>query len=175
MLVNDFRYTLYGLYACILHELGHLLFMHAFRMEVNRVIFYGAGIKIKLNKGRFYPILHELVMLSGGCFVNLLTFVLFAISAENTELQIFGIINLSIGLFNLFPLRHFDGGKILHLLIDKFSAPKATAENHNLLQIAGMIFIFTFMALLMYFRISNFTLFFTLLYFIIADTFLQNS
>lgn len=175
MLINDFIYTLYGLYACILHELGHLLVMQIFHMEVIQVIFYGAGIKIKMDKEKFYPVLHEFVMLLGGCIVNFLTFMLIGFQTEYTELQIFGIINLSIGMFNLFPLSHFDGGKILHLMIDKFSSPKASAGNHIVLQVMGIVFVFALISLLMYYKISNFSLFFTLIYFGIAEAFLQNS
>lgn len=175
MLVEDFQYTLYGLYACILHEIGHLLCMQIFHMEVTQVVLYGAGIKIKMDKSRFYPIFQELIMLSGGCMINFFTFILFGFLENHPEIQMFGVINLTIGAFNLLPLRHFDGGKILHLLIDKFGSVKNNARNHKLLQAIGIILIIIFMILLTYCKISNFTLFFTLSYFIIAERFLQNS
>lgn len=175
MLINDFRYTLCGMYACILHELGHLLIMQFFHMEVIQVIFYGAGIKIKMDKGKLYPVSHELIMLLGGCMANFLTFFIFGFQTEYSELRMFGIINLSIGLFNLFPLNHFDGGKILHILIDNFSSSKSVAGNHLSLQIMGIVFVCALVALLMYHGISNFSLFFTLIYFGIAEAFLQNS
>ena len=45
LLMENHRYALYGLYACIIHELGHLMMMQTLGVKTDKIVFYGAGIQ----------------------------------------------------------------------------------------------------------------------------------
>ncbi len=92
------------LFFCFVHELGHLLAMRIVGAEVTAIRFYGGGIGISADTEELSK-LARLIIYSAGCFTNLS----FALILQDP-------INLAIALFNLMPVRYFDGGMILRLL-----------------------------------------------------------
>ncbi len=120
--IEGTSYIVLGLIACMLHELGHIAFMCIFGVPPKEMYFYGAGIKIIPNYTRTLSVRRELVILLAGSFSNLLIFaVIYFFSRGSFQAQLFSAINLIIGIFNLIPFRHFDGGRILELLLNDSS------------------------------------------------------
>lgn len=105
-----------SLLACLLHESGHLLAMKICGAGAERIIFYSGGIALKRHIGSAMPhTSQEIFILSGGCIVNLLLFII----SEIAGARLFGMINLVLMMFNLLPLPSLDGGRIIMLLAEK--------------------------------------------------------
>lgn len=119
MLFENSKYLLVCFVACLLHESGHLIVLLLNKVKLNKVCFYGAGIKIIPDKlFDFTSDETKFAVLIAGCLFNFITFLLLK-SSSNTLLRIFALVNAGIGAFNILPLHFLDGGKILVLIIHK--------------------------------------------------------
>lgn len=161
MLCRESNYAVYGLYACLLHETGHLVAMLVLKQSVNKLVFYGAGIKIvqpsfSLKLG----LRDELFILSAGCAVN---FVLCAVSVILNN-EVFAAVNLLIGIFNMLPLYFLDGGKIILLFLYYFLNTENGLKAEKYLKAADIIIIPMVLILFKAFGLGNFTLYMTLIY-----------
>lgn len=107
---------LLGLFACILHELGHVFVMSLYKAYPEKIRFYCAGIKIASSRFALCKT-KELLIHSAGIIINLIMFFTMYYLSDIYEVRLFGVINLLIGMFNLIPFRQFDGGKIMDILI----------------------------------------------------------
>lgn len=111
-------YIFMGMIAATVHELGHIIAMCITDVPPKDVIFYGAGIKIVPNYKKILSFKKELMILSAGSLTNFLIFaMLFTLFQGNFKAELFAVVNLIIGLFNIIPFRHFDGGRIIDLFI----------------------------------------------------------
>ncbi len=104
-----------ALLCCILHELGHISAMCFFGSSPARIIFYAGGIKIQTAKNKLVSHDQEIIILLAGCTVNLLIALMIYILCGH--LNHFAYANLFLGIFNLMPVKYFDGGRILNELI----------------------------------------------------------
>lgn len=163
------NYVLLGLAACLWHETGHLIAMRLCKIPVKRVVFYGAGIKIVpdklINFTGFWA--SFLALISGSAANFTASAVLW--STPNADLKLFAAINLVIGLFNLLPLRHLDGGKLLLLLIRRLCTFSTACLMERFL---GWLNVFLIMAVLIIFAFTgkgNFTLYATLCYLLVSS------
>lgn len=173
MLLQDTRYTAYGLYACMVHEFGHLLLMQALGIKTESLQFYAAGIKLRMKDSRILSFRKELLILFGGCAINFAVFCVFwALSGKNTQMMIFAAVNLLIGLFNLMPIKGFDGERISNLLIERFCSIEKILLVKNLVRffcalLLGAVLVYFFMQ-----KSRNLSLYFTLLYFLVSSLFI---
>lgn len=162
MLIGDNRYALFGLAACIWHELGHLAVMRLCGISVKRLVFYGAGIKIVPDKQLdFTAFRTQLAVYLAGSSANFLAAVLLWFS-ESPAVRIFAAVNSVIGAFNLLPLQYLDGGKIIVLFIRNFCEFSLSARLELYLK---RLNIFLILAVLITFLVlgrGNFTLYLTL-------------
>lgn len=161
MLCRESNYAVYGLYACLLHETGHLIAMFVLRQPINKLIFYGAGIKIvqpsfTLKLG----LRDELFILSAGCAVN---FVLCAVSVILNN-EVFAAVNLLIGIFNLLPLNFLDGGKIILRFLYYFLNTENCLKAEKYLKAVDIIIIPLILNVFKALDLGNFTLYVTLIY-----------
>lgn len=163
------NYALLGLAACLWHETGHLIAMKLCKIPLKKVVFYGAGIKIVPDKLiNFTGFGSSFLTLISGSAAN------FAAAAAlwgtpNADLKLFAAINLVIGLFNLLPLRYFDGGKLLLLLIRQLCAFSTACLLERFL---GWLNVFLIMSVLIIFAFTgkgNFTLYATLCYLLVSS------
>ena len=104
-----------ALICCILHELGHITAMCLCSAPPERITFYAGGIKITPCSGKMISPCMSVAVLSAGCMVNIL--LAGAVWLLCGRLSYFGCANLFLGLFNLLPLKYFDGGRILSELV----------------------------------------------------------
>ena len=119
MLLSNRKYLFLGFAACLWHELGHLIFMSAKRIKIDKIVFYGAGIKIVPDKSfNFTGIQSQFFVLSAGCAFNFVLYIILN-NSSNAAIKIFAVLNAGICAFNLLPLQFLDGGKLLILLIYK--------------------------------------------------------
>ncbi|MCL2018351.1 MAG: site-2 protease family protein [Oscillospiraceae bacterium] len=119
---DESGYSIMGICACIIHEAGHLISLFIEKKDFKSLIFYGGGMKIDLGK----TIESSLFIIIAGSLSNFICFiVLFFLPLEIFILKVFAVINLIIGVFNLLPIRYFDGGRLLEkILLNLFSADK---------------------------------------------------
>lgn len=99
---------------CFLHEIGHIIAMTLSGVDIKSVKFYSGGIKISADDLEWYSITKRLLIYSAGCTVNFLLVCIMLMFSDYES----ALINLFLALFNLIPLAHFDGGMILHTLIN---------------------------------------------------------
>lgn len=158
--------ALLGLYACLLHEAGHLMVMELVRVPVRKVVFYGAGIRIESIGLELTGWFREALVLVSGCAVNIVIF-LGTISSPYASLRLFALMNLSIGIFNLIPVKKFDGGRLFTLLGQRFIPPRLFGLWEWIRRIVAALLI-AVMALLAP-ESLNMSAFITLGYFIIME------
>lgn len=160
-----------GLFACIFHEFGHILMTEFAGVKIEKIFFYGAGIKISLSKRKILIFSKDLLILLGGSGINFLSFGLFLFLGEVKPTFVpFAMFNLIIGIFNLLPFRNFDGGKILQLIIDEKCIGSFKTDNYQfirfLLIFLALIF---FILIFMWNKTTNVTFLITICYFLFNE------
>ena len=88
----------------IMHEISHMLVAIILKMNVYEIELLPIGVNAKYT-GKISNFKELLISLAGP-----IASFLFALMFEN---ETFKLMNLSIAIFNLMPIRPFDGGKIL--------------------------------------------------------------
>jgi len=104
--------------ALILHECGHLAVALLCGVKVRTVGICITGLYTKRESG---PRLANLLISFSGPLVNLLL-----AAALQSGLPAFARVNLIIGIFNLLPLPHSDGSRIIALLRQR--SPRRTVR-----------------------------------------------
>ncbi|MCM1023785.1 MAG: site-2 protease family protein [Prevotella sp.] len=162
MLIGDNRYALFGLAACIWHELGHLAVMRLCGISVKRLVFYGAGIKIVPDKQLdFTPFRAQLAVYLAGSFANFLAAALLWFS-ESPAVRIWAAVNAVIGAFNLLPLQYLDGGKIIASVIRCFCEFSLSCRLEQYLKRLNLVLILAVLITFAALGRGNFTLYLTL-------------
>ena len=157
----------------MIHECGHLIAMNIVNVKTNRIVFYGAGIKILPENRRMLSFKEDLFILSGGCLLNFISIPIFLFLGRNNDLFcFFAILNLITGLFNIIPLKNFDGGKIIDLIIERYCPHNCIRFLKMLIKII-YVFLIIFVSIIL-FRNSwgNVTFIITVVYFIISTIFM---
>ncbi|MEG0614493.1 MAG: site-2 protease family protein [Oscillospiraceae bacterium] len=173
VLLKEQKYTLFGIYACIIHEFGHAFVMRILGINIGNVIFYGAGIKIVYKSDRILPLWKDIIVLFAGSATNLLlAFAMLIFSAGKENFLIFAGTNIVLGIFNLLPINCFDGGRIAELLIERYFLEKNMIFAKNFLKIFSYSIIGILAVLFLIGGNYNFTFYVTIIYFIISSVFL---
>lgn len=107
--LNDDRLGLMSLLFCTAHELGHFAAITFFGASVREIRFYGAGIKMSSCGSELLSKPKRAAIYLGGPAVNFV----FALLLRGD----LSAVNLWLGVFNLLPIKYFDGGKLLALAI----------------------------------------------------------
>lgn len=156
-----------SLFAAVFHESGHLLIMKMYSMKINRVMLYGAGIKIKYYKTVNMGILCETAVIMSGCCVNfILAGILFFIPERTFYMTDFMNANIAVGIFNLMPVKCFDGGRFLRMIYEHtFHSYRTVCIFENIISVLFIIIIIIAALIL---GISNLSLYFTLIYFLLV-------
>lgn len=165
------RYAVWGLAACLLHELGHLAVMKICGIPVKRVLFYGAGIKIVPDKEFcFTDFSSEFLVLIAGSSANFLIALIAAVSgiSDSFEMRLFSVINIIIGVFNLLPLQYLDGGRLLLAVIRRICSFSTACQLERFLKWANVFLILSVMIVFAFAGRGNFTLYITLCYLLVS-------
>jgi len=133
--VNGWRLLTVVLAAAAIHEMGHYFVLRAYHAPVLEVRMGLLGMVMKTDT-RYLSYGKELLAVLAGPGANLLCAQVLS-CLDCYDLTTFIGANVSLALFNLIPLRHLDGGKILYLLATWFLGPE---EGERLVCTAGIIF-----------------------------------
>lgn len=168
-LIQDNNYMLLALIACILHEFGHIFLMCLFGVAPKRITFYGAGIKITPNNKTITSNLQDFIILIGGSVTNLIILsILYPLSKDNFHVSLFAIFNLIIGVFNLIPFKHFDGGKIIELfLVSK--VPEKSIKIRKIIRVISIILLLALAIWLVTQHSMNVSLYFSIGFIIFSE------
>ena len=152
--------------ACIIHESGHLSALFFEKRDFTSLTLYGGGIKIGYKK----DIDASFFLILAGSLFNMLFFVFFYfVFPLNFTFKVFAVINLIIGIFNLLPLRFFDGGRLFEKIIIKLlPAEKALNLSRKTEKITAFLTILT-PFFIMLFGGFNMSVMFVMIYVIICD------
>ncbi len=171
-LIQESSYMLLALIACMLHESGHILLMCLFSVPPKKIDFYGAGIKITPDNSKITSTVQDFLILSGGSVTNIILFaVIYPMTKSSLNFSLFAVFNLIIGLFNLIPFKHFDGGKIIDLFLVTKKPEKSIAIRKIIRYISVSLFVLFGVVLLLK-KSSNISLYFTICFIIISELFL---
>lgn len=116
LLLDESGFGLAALAACAMHEMAHFVAMTVFGVRVERLTFYGAGIRITSAAIEQAKPLHRAVVLGAGCAVNFIAAVVFCQMREYAA----SAVNLFIGVFNLLPMGQLDGTGLLKIAAIRF-------------------------------------------------------
>lgn len=112
-----------GLFAALLHEVGHLAAMMICRRYPNFIRFTAFGAEIQTNSVVGSYGMDALVAVAGP-IVNLtlwaITAAFMKTSAASNALQLFSLSNAFLGIFNLMPVEPLDGGQALLSFLSLF-------------------------------------------------------
>ncbi|MBP3319163.1 MAG: site-2 protease family protein [Ruminiclostridium sp.] len=103
--------------ACAVHELGHLLAIHALGGRVGEFWLTGLGA-VMTPRRRMFSYGEECLVALAGPGASLLLALLAAPVWETLA----GL-SLALGLFNLLPLAPLDGGRILGAVVSRLAGP----------------------------------------------------
>ncbi len=103
----------WGLLACVLHELGHMVAATVMggRVEALSLTVVGAELRIDYRAPLTY-LQDSLVALAGPA-----TNLLWGVAALALHLELAAMLTLAIGAFNLLPISPLDGGRVVHGLL----------------------------------------------------------
>ncbi len=168
MLLGGSGYALWGLAACLWHEMGHFIVMITCGVRVRELIFYGAGIKIVPDKRiDFTGFGASLMIFLAGSFANFLAAAAMSLS-DKPEIRLFGAVNAVIGAFNLLPLGYLDGGKIILLVIRSVCDYPHACLLERYLKWLNVILILVALIAFAFVKLGNFTLYLTLCYLLVS-------
>lgn len=120
-------FSLCVIICAVFHELGHFFAIKAFRQSIASLELSPFGAVIRYGGTLCYK-KEILIALAGPCFSLLLTACLmpFYLLFPCPILLFLCICSLFLGLFNLIPLRSFDGGRVLRgIFFSAFEYEKA--------------------------------------------------
>ncbi len=127
--MNNMYLLLFSLVASIIHEAGHIVYICKYKGKPESINIKLGEIAINCNN-KSVTYFQEILIVAAGVIANLTSCFLFMLlySLFNSEICFdFAVCNLVIGVFNLLPVKTFDGGQLLELiLIQRFSL--ATTE-----------------------------------------------
>ncbi len=118
-------------FACIFHELGHLIVMTLCGVRVDSISLYGGGMRLTSSL-ETHSWNSRLAVCSAGCGANLLL----ASAAYCFGYYTTAAVNVLIAALNLLPFGKLDGARIAELLLMRFAAPENVRDIFRLVKIA---------------------------------------
>jgi stage IV sporulation protein FB len=115
-------FILFLIIVLFIHEMGHLLFMKAFKYENVRMLFIPLmGAFVQGSKPRYSQRESLLVVFFGpfpGLVLGCVTFIIASVYKSDTALTL-GLIFMFLNTVNLLPLDPLDGGQLFKLLVHR--------------------------------------------------------
>lgn len=113
----------WALFACSLHEMGHLMAIYTLGGKVSVIRLSLVGAEIIPNRNTLFSYVEEILIILAGPLTNISVFLCglaFSRQYPNEKLHLFCGLNLMLGLFNLLPVASLDGGRLLRMTIAKY-------------------------------------------------------
>ena len=169
LLVDQTGISAIALLACFIHELGHIVMFIAVGYTPQKLTFELTGIRLtkpiqELSRGK------ELLVQLAGSGTNLAIFFLLVSTIESVSFySIFGVTHLVLGVFNLLPLKSFDGGKVLSIIASYFMSENATQIVCTITDFICILFLLTACIFMIVTSNSSFSLVMVTIYLMISS------
>lgn len=169
LLFRNNEIAVMGIAASLIHEIGHIVAMKIFGVRLKSIEFYLLGIKIYKSETKMLPVHKELIILASGILLNM-TLSVISLLSNSPLFFTFGMVNAAIGLFNLLPVKVFDGGQMKELLLENFTED---SEYSTMIKTSVEIFIYILIAAIILFLMinKNFTAAVAVLFFTVFEIF----
>lgn len=109
-------------FICIIHELGHILFIKLFKYKVISIEILPFGGFTTIDKKINSSINKDLIIAFGGVFFQIILGILIYIFKNYFNIITYNLIikyNIVLIIFNLIPIIPLDGNNIVHLFLEK--------------------------------------------------------
>lgn len=154
LLLSGDRSLLMTMFSALLHELGHLCAAAMRGIRVSEMNITVTGARIKLVG--LYSYSDEIIVSLFGPLVNLLSVVvvnsIFNGFIVNYDVYVFVASSLTLAITNLFPIKSFDGGRILNALLLKHLSVRVSDIILTITSTASLFLIWT---ISVYFLLKN--------------------
>lgn len=153
-----------SLIAVVFHEIGHLFMMKFLKIQVESIDLNVATIKV--NTVGILSVKDSLYIAFAGPLMNLILSLFLFFKIES--LEYFGISNLILFVFNMFPAKGLDGGDALYYLLNilKVKSADKVYSRVSLFSISALIISG---GILFFFSKSNITLLLVGIYLLILS------
>ncbi len=155
---------LISLISSAFHELVHIAFIIAFGGRISVISFSILGGNIKRSKALKLTNIKEFFISIGAPTTNIIVGALLLLF----KLNLWGYINLIIGIFNILPFYDFDGGRGLFYLLSNYLDYSSVIKILNFTSILSAILVSSFTATVFFNSKTGFSMLILCVYMIIA-------
>ena len=127
LIVDKSSISIIALMVCIIHETGHLIIFTIFGYKPSELAFEVTGIRLSKPTTSLSYAKEILAQLAGSITNFIVFFALIGTTNSISKMSLFCVTNLIVGIFNLLPLKSFDGGKLLEIFSLKIFSLRTTA------------------------------------------------
>ena len=145
--IGYFRFITYFMLLILVHELGHILVSLIFKWNIDKIIILPFGGLTKYNENINRPLIEEFLIAISGIIFQIVFYMLIN---NYIDYKYFNIINYFIIIFNLIPIYHLDGSKILNIFFNV-----VTSYKNSLLLTIIISYIFIIIFSLLFFNINK--------------------
>lgn len=142
-----------SLMSSILHEFGHLLFMHIFHQKVESVTLGAFGVRIQRCSNAFISYKKETIIALGGIMINFLIAIqgglYYYLRGSNFSLKL-ALVNTLIALFNSIPIEVLDMGRAVRCILMMFIDE---TDSDRILRFISLVSVNLLMAISIYYSI----------------------
>lgn len=158
LLVDKTGISVIALLACLIHELGHVVMFYLVGYKPISLSFDLTGICLTKPTAQLSYVKEVLVQLAGST-TNFIVFALLCGTiSEVSYSSIFATTHLIICIFNLLPLKSFDGGKLLEITLLRIMSIKTTVRVCTFIDLACIFILLTASVCSFFFAQHSFTL-----------------
>ena len=164
---------IWGVLACILHELGHYAAIRALGGRVARIRLSAAGAEMILSTVKPLDHLAQVLAAISGPVANLTLALLSARTGERGAGEcawLFAGFNLALACFNLLPISQLDGGRALFHFLALICSEYKAVQIAKVISFMTTGVIFAIGCFVFWESSTNFTLLFTALWMIATGT-----
>ena len=169
LLLDKTGFCFLGFLAGIIHETGHLLMFFLTGYAPEKISFELCGIRMSRTSYDM-SIKKQLIVLLGGSVINFIVFFALSFSLDSiNRLSVFAVGHLILGIVNLLPIKAFDGGKILQILLELILSPDTAQRSMSVIKVAVTVLLFLLGTVVFIKSKTNFSLLVLAVYVLVSD------
>lgn len=118
--IGYINYLILFMLCLLIHEIGHLLFIKIFDVNILgfNLTIYGCNLKLDQKKYNSLKKIYKFLIYFGGILFNLITILVLKNIIDFTNKNLLINMNMLLLIFNLLPVYPLDGYNILFLIIN---------------------------------------------------------
>lgn len=129
-------------FICIIHELGHVVFIKLFKYKINYIEILPFGGFTSIDKKINTSIFKDFFIAIGGIVAQLLLGIIIYPLKDNINIityNLFNYYNKLLIIFNLLPIIPLDGSKIVNLILEKYYSYKLSYYINGVISIISLV------------------------------------